>query len=83
MKEYVKPELYCESFELSQHIAGCNLSLELMDATVCDASGTINGVYLDGKDEAKGWFLNIEICSVTVEAYCYTNGSASHVTINS
>lgn len=83
MKEYVKPELYCESFELSQHIAGCNLTLEQQDATVCDASGTINGVPLDGSENNKGWFLDTNICSVTVEAFCYTNGSASHVTINS
>ena len=47
MKPYVKPELYFESFELAQHIAGCNL--ELMnsgDPANCAASGTI------GKDTA-------------------------------
>lgn len=83
MKEYVKPELYYESFELSQHIAGCNLTLEQESALVCDASGDISGDYLDGSGDNKGWFLSTDICSVTVESVCYSNGSASHVTINS
>ncbi len=30
MKPYVKPELYFESFELAQHIAGCNLTLNIL-----------------------------------------------------
>lgn len=31
MKTYVKPELYFESFELSQHIAACDIKLANAD----------------------------------------------------
>lgn len=83
MKEYVKPELYYESFELSQHIAGCSLTLETGDPSTCDATGYIGGDYLDGNGENRGWFISQDICSVTVEGYCYTNGSINLTTINS
>lgn len=82
MKTYVKPELFFESFELAQHIAGCALELLDKDAITCRASGTIFGVTLDGKTES--WFLSrTGSCTAEVEAYCYTNGTMSVATINS
>ena len=30
-----------------------------------------------------GWFIDSQICTVEVEAYCYTNGSMNIATINS
>ncbi len=76
MKTYVKPELFFESFELSQHIAGCNLKLT-QDVGACDASGTIEGIWGDS------WFISKDDCDTLVEAYCYTNGSMNVATINS
>lgn len=78
MKTYVKPELFFESFELSQHIAGCNLRLN-SEVQACTASGTIFGVTLEGSES---WFVS-DVCSAKVEAYCYTNGSMGITTINS
>ena len=81
MKTYVKPELFFESFELAQHIAGCNLTLVTnQDVQNCAASGTIFGVTLDGASES--WFVS-NACSAQVESYCYTNGSVGITTINS
>lgn len=76
MKTYVKPELFFESFELSQHIAGCNLTLTL-EVGACDAHGTIEGI------PGESWFISKEHCETVVEAYCYTNGSMNVATINS
>jgi len=78
MKAYVKPELYYENFEVSQHIAGCNLTLQLEDPIKCTAIGEI------GSDNLSGWFVDANTsCAVKVESYCYTNGSVSVTTINS
>lgn len=81
MKTYVKPELFFESFELSQHIAGCSLKLESGDVGACEATGSIGDVYLDGNNGS--WFISTELCTTVVEAYCYTNGSMNVATINS
>lgn len=84
MKPYVKPELYFESFELAQHIAGCNLTLNNdQDVYNCAASGTID-------DENGGhwyqdfWFLEgNKSCIAHSDIYCYTNGSITNITVNS
>lgn len=76
MKTYVKPELFFESFELSQHIAGCNLTLT-QEVGACDAHGTIEGI------PGESWFISTGNCETVVEAYCYTNGSMNVATINS
>lgn len=72
MKKYVKPELFYEKFELSQHIASCSgIQLNHTDES-CNqikdgggldyAPGTV--VFRDGD------------CAVPFpEGYCYTNGS--------
>lgn len=77
MKTYVKPELYYESFELSQHIAGCNLELGPTDVLNCTASGKI------GIAESNSWFIAEPVCTSEVEDYCYTNGTTNLATINS
>ena len=81
MKKYVKPELFYESFELSQHIAGCNLQINYADVINCKASGTV-GTY---NIESDSWFLEQTVagCSPTLEVYCYTNGSMTAATVNS
>ena len=80
MKTYVKPELYYESFELSQHIAGCSLTMNvktLGEPASCSASGTI------GKEYSESWFITEGVCDIPVEDYCYTNGTTNLATINS
>ena len=79
MKEYVKPELYYESFELSQHISGCNLQMQNTIEAACTASGTIDGI-----GDSNAWFVNdIEACKSWVQDFCYTNSEGSLTTINS
>lgn len=72
MKEYVKPELYYESFELSQHIASCDLKLGLQSVDMCYVvdDRLNNGL-------ANGSFLSAGICTEILENYCYTNGEGS------
>lgn len=69
MKADVKPELYYESFELSRHIAGCNVTLTTADALTCTATGYDNfGNPVDNVFSSEG------VCNVILEDYCYTNG---------
>lgn len=82
MKPYVKPELYYESFELAQHIAGCNLKINSADLLSCVATGTISSG--PWEDVSEAWFLEKnQNCTDWAEAYCYTNGSITSATINS
>lgn len=37
MKKYVKPQLFYERFELSQHVANCDWELLSASSTVCSA----------------------------------------------
>lgn len=84
MKPYVKPELYFESFELAQHIAGCNLTLKDQDGLNCTASGTIDNESGGDRWYLDTWFLEgNKSCTVTQENYCYTNGSVTNITVNS
>lgn len=74
MKEYVKPELYYESFELSQHIAGCYLTIvSYKTIEECKAEMPGTGSYVFAGSQ----------CTVQVtdpENYCYTNGSGTYNT---
>ena len=70
MKKYVKPELYYENFELSQHIASCYITLTSRDQYTCvgDAGGGMN------------IFASEPLCGTAVEnpeSYCYTPGTGS------
>ncbi|WP_455582725.1 hypothetical protein [Dysosmobacter sp.] len=77
MKTYVKPELYYESFELSQHIAACDLKLESADPIVCSvaANDMLEGLGTILQDA----FITSANCKFSYdrdyERYCYTNGT--------
>lgn len=43
MKKYVKPELFYENYELSQHIAACHWDLNSADRGSCTAEGEWRG----------------------------------------
>lgn len=78
MRKYAKPELYYESFELTQSIAGnCNVFESKREmAPGLDTEGIFN-------------FLNKYYCTVSVDdpaindSYCYTNAGALYVIFNS
>lgn len=75
MKKYVKPEIFFESYELSQHIAACGYDMTNSKSVVeCSATSdpTVGNVdlgdlhvFVDGND----------LCTVQTEIYCYTNGA--------
>lgn len=72
MKKYVKPELYYEDFELSQHIAMCDLKLSSGDPASCKiVEDRVTG------GELVGGFLDTTACAFSYENYCYTNGSGA------
>lgn len=77
MKEYVKPELYCESFELSQHIAACGIDVNQTDTVYCNPTldpgfwgGDNSGVFNSSKTDGS---CAIDISAI--EVYCYTAGT--------
>lgn len=77
MRSYVKPELYCETFELSQHIATCGIDVQSADTNVCHATtdpefwyGEVVAIF-----DKSGGQGGCEANSSDIEAYCYTVGS--------
>ena len=79
-KKYVYPGVYCESFELSHHIAACDGTIVKMNqADVGSCGGTINDENdpLNGMKffAADGWCGSDKDSGdqfVEVEGYCYT-----------
>lgn len=71
MKNYVKPELHFESFELTQHIAGdCGVIMNMKNMQGECATGTFEfGETYDSLFEAQG------VCEDYAEGYCYTSSS--------
>ena len=72
MKTYVKPQLYFESYELSQNIAACGYDMNSSFGSCTAKADPTQGLpdfgltfFLDGQ---KG-------CDVQPEYYCYENGS--------
>ena len=74
MKQYVKPDLFYEDFELSQHIAACDYKINSGDANSCI-------VEIDRWEEdyfnfdGVGFTLSNSNCTVPIDSYCYTTGS--------
>lgn len=74
MKAYVKPELYFESYELSQHIAACGWDLQQNDINNCAAKGDEENF----NNPADVWIFHDPQynCNCTEpDQYCYTNGT--------
>jgi len=80
MKKYIKPDLYCESFELSQHIATCAWDMaKQSDPSNCSASQ---------EGYPKTIFADAGACQQVInpnqlDDYCYTNGAESNKIFNS
>lgn len=75
MKKYVKPELFFESFELSQSIAACGIDVNLGDTESCNP--TLDPDFWGGLSLT---VFNAErACAMTpeaIEVYCYTVGTS-------
>lgn len=79
MKKYVKPELFYERFELSQHIADCQWQY-IQAQNSCPAQGDAD----DGLGSYR-MFTNND-CNVTPDVFgdfCYTNGAGGSKLANS
>ena len=73
MKKYVKPELFYESFELSQHIAACGIDVNNFNETTC---ASLDPDFWEGYNYK---VFNDSDCAVDVgdiEFYCYTVGTS-------
>lgn len=71
MKKYVKPELFFERYELSQHIAACDYdSNHTADNEGCKFTGFNKdfGVQMT-------IFLTQGYCDVVADSYCYHNAA--------
>ena len=82
MKKYVKPELFYERYELSQHIADCAWELQSGDGASCNAAA--DQVKIPGED----LFLLVAenaICDISPEVderYCYQPGNGGDLVVN-
>lgn len=76
MKEYVKPELYYESFELSQHIAACGIDMESLTIDG-QCTATLDPNFWNGMTD-QVFNKGTNGCNTAVEdieVYCYTYGT--------
>lgn len=70
MKEYVKPELFFESFELSEQIATCKFDSNNteMDVTNCAFTGADGDNFIPQGT----YFTKVnQACSAEYDEYCY------------
>lgn len=75
MKKYVKPDIYFESFQLTQHIAACGWDLNLGSVETCVSHGDNQDVYAENDYFAQFGPVFVEsnsACKVKTEVYCYT-----------
>lgn len=75
MKKYVKPELFFESFELSQSIAACGIDVHYGDTSSCTPS--LDPEFWGGL--ALTVFSAERSCDMTpdaIDVYCYTVGTS-------
>lgn len=81
-KPYVKPQLYYENFELSQHIAACGWDMRnSTEKSTCTADGDE-----DWGNFPVSLFTETPRCEVTegqVEGYCYEVSSGKMGLFNS
>ena len=79
MKKYVKPELFFERYELSQHIADCTWEMNY-NGGIDNCTG--NAVD-KGYDETQKLFLDINLCTLNANDFgewCNMASTTSKVT---
>lgn len=79
-KKYIKPTVYVESFELSQHIASCGTRGEngvVVKNSLINEGCNITGNDWTGVDITGNFFTAIKDtkCYIDNEMYCYTNNA--------
>lgn len=72
MKAYVKPELFYERYELSQHIADCAWEMQLANKDNCVADP--DPAKLPGMPTLFTSKLNCTLTEDNYEGYCYMPG---------
>ena len=79
MKKYVKPELVCESFEMSQQIAACEYDSynTSMDVETCGFTGSQFG------ESITIFTLGNGFCSASGEDFCYHEAVSGFSLFNS
>lgn len=76
MKKYIKPELFYERYELTQHIADCDWEMTTsMDPNTCAAYGEKDSIYEDLKLFVHSYVCDIATEDEVWEDYCYQTGS--------
>ena len=84
MKKYVKPELFYEHYELSQHIADCAWELTSADTTNCSAKADPDFQAVAGLPNL---FMSDNTSCVlnekTYQAYCYHGSTGAFNTFKS
>lgn len=74
MKQYVKPDLFYEDFELSQHIAACDYKINSGDANSCIVEKDRYDDDKDFGDYSGTGFAVTSVCTIVIDSYCYTTG---------
>lgn len=81
MKKYVKPELFYEHYELSQHIADCDFEyIQAQDS--CAALGDVE----DELDHILLFNNNNDLCNTppeVIDKFCYHGSTTGSSTFNS
>ena len=75
MKKYVKPELFFESFELSQSIAACGIDVK--NSTSKEECAALDEEFWPGMGGTQ--VFQADACTLdfnTIEVYCYTYGTS-------
>lgn len=85
MKKYVKPDIYFESFQLTQHIAACGWDLNAATVESCTSEGDNQKVYSDNNFFADAYgpaFVERNAaCKMKTENYCYTPPSDDMIAV--
>lgn len=80
-KAYQKPLLYAESYELSQHIAACDITLTLKSAMECTGSANQNRIFgMNQNLFTRFTYSRTGPCRAYLEEYCYTNSASGFAT---
>lgn len=80
-KAYQKPLLYAESYELSQHIAACDIRLQWNDAFTCKGSAQQGSIFgMNQNLFTRVTYSRTGPCKVYFEEYCYTNSASGFAT---
>lgn len=77
MKDYIKPELFYERYELAQHIANCDWELTQADGNTCFANPDPNEL-----GSMPTLFTRTDLCDSTDwENYCYQPGGKDDIKV--